>query len=207
MKSNIILSILLIFFASCRSSTNADGKLITKENELTVTPIFKGCYFLEKHREDGMFFLFDIVLTNNTKTSLEFWTLTAAPIVNIVIDPDKLDFFIPSFSTNSPVIIKLDHGQEFVVPVILNRNDTTRLNSLRFGFIISKPKYKGGFHKELDIKIDPKDELFEMRNEKKNVIWSKTTEIHPLMNQFRYQIRTIVNDSTYSIVPRERLFK
>ena len=207
MKSHLILSIILIFSASCRNSTNADPKILTNENDLTVTPMFKGCYFLENHRDDGMFFLFDIILSNNTKTSLEFWTLTAAPIANIVIDPDQLDFFIPSFSRNQPVIITLDRGQEFVVPVILNRNDTTRLNSLRFGFIILKPRYKGGFHKELDHKINPIDELYEMRNTKENVIWSQTTEIHPLMNEFRYQIRTLINDSTYSIVPRERLFR
>jgi hypothetical protein len=172
-----------------------------------VTPVFKGFYFLGSHYEYGKFILFDIILSNHTKTQLEFWTLSAAPSANIVIDPDTLDFFIPTFSSNSPVRIKLDPGQEFVVPVILNRNDSIRLNSLRFGFIILKPKYKIGFNKELDRRKDPKDELLEMRNSKENVIWSHMIEFHPLMNEFRYQIRTIINDSTYSIVPREIIYK
>ena len=207
MKSYLLIIAILIFSVSCRNYTDTSPKISINKSEVTVTPMFKGFYFLGTHREYGYFILFDIILTNNTKTPLEFWTLSAAPTANIVIDPDKLDFFIPTFSANGPVIVKLDPGQEFVVPVILNRNDTTKLNFLRFGFIVLKPKYKMGFSKELDIRKDPKNELLEMRNRKENVIWSQMTEIHPLMNNYRYQIRTIINDSTYSLTPRERLYK
>jgi hypothetical protein len=208
MKTHLaLLSLIIIvsFYSCLKYEKKDDYKIKNAENELTVTPIFKGSYFLEEDRDCGAFFLFDIKLINNTTSRLEFWTLSAAPTVNVVIDPDQLDFFIPQISRNIPRIIRLETNQEFVVPVALIKNDSVRIDSLRFGFIINKPKYKFGFPKSLDIIKDPKEELIEMRNEKKNVIWSKKMNLFG-WNEFLYEIRNIINDSTYSVIPRQRLF-
>jgi hypothetical protein len=182
-----------------------DNNIKNKENELTVTPIYQGSYFLDRDKYHGSFFLFEVKITNNTTTRLDFWTLSAAPIANVVIEPDQLVFFIPHISRNVPKIIKLEPNQEFVVPVALYKYDSVRVDSLRFGFIINKPKYKDVDPKSLEIIKDPRDELLEMRNEKINVIWSKKVRLFGY-NEFLYEIRNIINDSIYSVLPKRRLY-
>jgi hypothetical protein len=206
MKKLLIESFLMIIsLSSCITYSTEESKKTTTQNNLSVIPEYKGSYFLGNHREYGTFFIFEIKLINNTKSSIEFWTLTAASTANIVIEPDTLNFFIPQFSGNDPTIINLKPEQEFVVILALNRNDTIRINSLRFGFILYEPVYKSKFPKKLDYELNPKEELYKMRKEKKNVIWSKNIDLYQ-GNEYRYQIRTTINDSTYSIIPRKRLF-
>ncbi len=132
-------------------------------------------------------------------------TLSAAPIANVVIDPNKLAILIPQISGNTPKIIKLEPNQEFVVPVTLYKYDSVKIDSLRFGFIINKPKYKVGDPKTLEIKKNIMDELIEMRNENKSTVWSKKVMLFE-WNEFLYEIRNIINDSTYSVIPKQRLY-
>ena len=199
--------LIILSLSSCLRHEKEDNGIIKKGgSELTVIPIHKGNYFKGSNRSYGTFYSYDIKVINNTTSRFEFWTLSAAPEINVVIDPDKLDFFIPSFSRNVPQIITLEPNQEFVVPIILSKNDSVRIDSIRFGFIIYKPEYKVGFPKSLDFEKNPKDKLNEMRMINENVIWSHKLRLFE-SNEFRYEIRTILNDSTFYVISKQRLYQ
>lgn len=211
MRKLYFFPILAIAIVSCKSSNPEMKKInmLKEKTELEVDSKYRGSYFHENDNDTSAFFLFDVILTNYTKKEVEFWTLTCTPQANVVINSDLLNFFIPQCYGNGPRLIKLSPNQQFVVPIVLQvgKHDKNGLGSqFSFGFIINKPKYKLGLNKTLDYAKDPFRELVEMRRTKENTIWSKSFDIFG-DNYFLYEIRNIINDSTYSSVPRQRLIE
>jgi hypothetical protein len=209
MRTLLILSsfTLAVIFCSCSKHKNIESKIKNEKTDLSVNPIFRGRYFHVNDKDSSTYFLFDIKLTNYTKSEIEFWTSSAAPEINVVVDNDYLNFFIPEINTNLPRLIRLKPNQEFLVPIVLLKSRHQRITSpIRFGFIINKPKYRFGLNKSPYTGQDPLTELFDMRKDKKNVIWSEPTDLFA-SNEFRYEIRSIINDSTFCILPRRKLIE
>jgi hypothetical protein len=196
---------LLIYICACSEPEKRFSGIKYEEGKVIVIPTFRGRYFHDNDKDSSTFFLFDVKLINHSKSQIEFWTLTCSPSVNVLIDSDQLNFFIPECSGNSIKIIKLNPNQEFLMPIVLQYSGIYKdINSpIRFGFIIDKPKYKG-LSKQPAFDRDPRDELYEMRKSKKNVIWSEPVDLFST-NNYLYEIRTIMNDSIFSSTPRKKL--
>lgn len=211
MRKLYFIPILAFALVSCKYSKpeikNIDIPI--ERTELEVAPKYRGSYFHENDNDTSAFFLFDIILTNYTKKEVEFWTLTCTPQANVVINSDLLNFFIPQCNSNGPRLIKLSPNQQFIVPIVLqsSAHNIKGLGSqFKFGFIVNEPKYKIGLDKTLDPTQIPYDELMRMRRTKENTIWSKPFDLFG-DNYFLYEIRNIINDSTYFSVSKHRLIE
>jgi hypothetical protein len=205
MRILIACLVFLTFLFFCNCSKKIELK--KPDTTLKVKPTFRGRYFTDNDKDRSTFFLFDVKLINHTDSIISFWTFSSAPGINVLIDNDQLSFLIPEISRNVPRIIWLEPNQEFLVPVVIYKNGYKRINSMiRFGFIVYKPIYKSGLKKTLDFDHDPMIELEEMRIKKENIIWSDPIDIFG-SNEFLYEIRTDIDDSTFKVLPKSRLYE
>lgn len=146
-------------------------------------------------RDRNIYYLIDIKLINNLNKDFEFYTLTCGVLVNFVTDSKQVNFLYHNCSADQALLINLRPEQEYSVSTILVRNkNLSNFNySVRFGFILSKPKT--GPIKNYDIVSD----LKLLREKQENVIWSDPVLL-TVTNFNSFEIRDIINDSTYSII-------
>lgn len=146
-------------------------------------------------RDRNIYYLVDIKLINGLNKDFEFYTLTCGVLVNFVTDSKQINFLYHNCSVDQALLINLRPEQEYSVSTILVRNkNLSNFNySVRFGFILSKPKT--GPIKNYDIVSD----LKLLREKQENVIWSDPVLL-TVTNFNSFEIRDIINDSTYSII-------
>jgi rRNA-processing protein FCF1 len=97
-------------------------------------------------------------------------------------------------------LVKLKPQQEYVIPVIALRNRYMQgfLHNVRFGFIFNERKSKP-FNKNTPLTNEVIiSELQTLREKQENVIWSDPVTL-TATNFQQYEIRDVINDSTYSI--------
>jgi hypothetical protein len=191
-----ILIILICFSCSDNAGNNRNNvKIGKKESKLVLTANLKASY----SNDFNYYYLVELKLINNTKTECEFYSLTCGSLINVLTDSKQVSFLYHNCPTNFGVLIKLLPNQEYSIPVILYRNkymQSFKFN-VKFGFIINKPK-SGPFSKNSSL---TNQEIFAelklMREKQENVIWTDPI-ILTTTNYSPYEIRNIINDSTYS---------
>jgi hypothetical protein len=190
----IYILVFSTFILSCNNHSQSNIKVTKndkKESDLIFKVVQKGGY----HSSDVNYYYFvDLKLVNNTDKRFDFITMTCASLINIVTDSKHLQFLIPNCSANHFTIIRLKPKQEYVLPAVLFQNSQSEFNTdnIRFGFILAQVD-------DFDRKGDksPVDQLEEMRENKENVIWSESIDLS-VTTYHPYQIRTIINDTTFS---------
>jgi hypothetical protein len=201
MKSLTKFLILFIFF-SCSNNKKINNNNVNigkKETKLVLTATLKASYsnFINSN-DRNYYYLVELKLINNTKSECEFYTLTCGGLVNVLTDSGQVNFLYDNCSTNFGVVVKLLPNQEYSIPAILFRNKYMEgfRSSVKFGFIIIKPKVS------VLSKSLTNEEIFEelkiMRGKKENIIWADPI-ILTTTNCSPYEIRNIINDTTYSI--------
>jgi hypothetical protein len=204
MKSLIKFLILFIFFSCSNNKENSNNNVNTgkKETKLVLTASLKASYLNFINPNDkNYYYLVELKLINNAKSECEFYTLTCGGLVNVLTDSGQVSFLYDNCSTNFGVVVKLLPNQEYSIPTILFRNKNMEgfRSNVKFGFIIIKPK-SGVLSKTLTSQ-EILDELKLMREKRENIIWAEpivltTTNCSP------YEIRNIINETTYSITTK-----
>jgi hypothetical protein len=205
MKSLSRVFILLLCF-SCNNHSEKikdHPKIDKKEGKLVVVANLVASYTnYSNPRDRNYYYLVDVKLINNTNKECEFYTLICGSLVNIITDSRQVSFLYHNCSVDLAVLIKLNPKQEYSVATILLRNKYMNAfnHNVRFGFIISKPKT--GFGKNIPItNHEIVSDLKLMREKQENVIWSDPVVLSAI-NFNPYEIRNIINDSTYSMSTR-----
>lgn len=205
MKSLVrVLFVLLCF--SCNDhleKSNNSPKIDMKEDKLIFTAKLIASFTNYSNQNDrNYYYLVDVKLINNTNEECEFYTFTCGSLINIITDSKQVNFLYHNCSADLATLIKLNPRQEYSVDVILLRNKYMNgfNTNVKFGFIINKPKTKFG-RKIPTTNHEILSELKLMREKQENVIWSDpvsltATSFNP------YEIRNIINDSTYSMSTR-----
>jgi hypothetical protein len=205
MNSLIQLLILLVCF-SCSDNSEISykkSKINKNESKLLLTASLKASYSNFSNPNDRYYYyLVEVKLINNTDEVYDFYTLSCSSLINIITDSKELSFLYHICSNEHSVLVRLKPKQEYSIPVILLSKKYVKSfgfsYNTRFGFIISEPK--SGLLKKNIPMTDQKitSELKSMREKQENVIWSDPVILST--NNFKpYEIRNIINDSTYSM--------
>jgi hypothetical protein len=199
--------LLLIVMLSCLScsgnlETHKESLLMpTKESGLFLTANLLACYSNYSNPNDkNYYYLLELSLKNQTNNEYEFYTLSCGSLVNIVTDSKQLGFLYHNCSKNYGVLVKLKPQQEYNIPVIVLRNRYMQgfLHNVKFGFIFNERK-STPFNKNTPLTNEEIiSELQALREKQENVIWSDPVPL-TATNFKQYEIRDIINDSTYSI--------
>lgn len=199
--------LLLIVVLSCLScsgdmDTHKESLIMpTKESGLFLTAKLLACYSNYSNPNDkNYYYLVELSLYNNTDTEYEFYTLSCGSLVNVLTDSKQLGFLYHNCSKDYGVLAKLKPRQEYVIPVIALRNRYMQgfLHNVRFGFIFYERK-STPFNKKTPLTNEEIiSELQTLREKQENVIWSEPVPL-TATNYKQYEIRDIINDSTYSI--------
>jgi len=190
--------ILLLLCFSCNNNIEKEKdptKIVKKEEKLFVEANLIASYInYTNPRDRNLYYLVDIKLINNSNKDCDFYTLICGALVNIVTDSKQLSFLYHNCSANQASLIKLHPKQEYSVSTILVRNKyiSNFNHNVRFGFILNKPKTGPITNHEIVT------DLKSLREKMENVIWSDPV-ILTATNYNSYEIRDIINDSTYSI--------
>lgn len=190
-----VLILLLCFSCNDNSEKIKDPKIARKEDKLVVKANLVASYSnYSNPRDRNYYYLVDVKLINNTNKECEFYTLICGSLVNIITDSGQLSFLYHNCSSDLAALIKLHPKQEYSVAVILVRNKYIKEfnHNVRFGFIISKPK-TGPITNHAIV-----SDLKSMREKQENAIWSAPV-ILTATNSNSYEIKNIINDSTYSM--------
>lgn len=192
------LLLLLICFSCNRNSVtiNEFPKKHRKEEKLILKAELVASYANYSNPKDkNYYYLINVKLINQTNKDCNFYTLLCGSLINIVTDSRQINFLYHNCSVDLASLIKLQPEQIYSIDAILLRNKyvSTFNPSVRFGFIISKPK-SGSFTNNEIVSC-----LKQMREKQENVIWSDPV-ILTMTNSMTYEIRNIINDSTYTIV-------
>jgi hypothetical protein len=206
MKSLTKFLILLIFFSCSNNKENNKNNVNigNKESKLVLTASLKASYSNFVNSNDkNYYYLVELKLINNTKTECEFYTLTCGGLVNVLTDSRQVNFLYDNCSTNFGVVVKLLPNQEYSIPVILLRNKSMQgfRSSVKFGFIINKPKSSVLSKNSSLTNQEIFDELKLMREKQENIIWADPI-ILTTTNCSPYEIRNIINETTYSITTK-----
>ena len=173
----------------------------TKESGLFLTANLLACYSNYSNPNDkNYYYLLELSLKNQTSTEYEFYTLSCGSLVNVVTDSKQLGFLYHNCSKNYGVLVKLKPQQEYNIPVIVLRNRYMQgfLHNVKFGFIFNERK-STPFNKNTPLTNEEIiSELQALREKQENVIWSDPVPL-TATNFKQYEIRDIINDSTYSI--------
>jgi len=198
----LIISLILILNSAYAQTTDSLMKLKQVEKikylfsyedkepiGIGVKAVVKAVYSLPQE-EETHYFLVEVKLINNSDTLLESVTYSCTTYINIIYDTDKLKLFKFPCAGNYPIVLKLKPKQEFSIPILLKSKPDTSvsLDPVRFGFVVLNPKI-------IDF-TNVHDKLIEIREKRENVIWSDPIYFDPA-NGRPYEIKTIVNDSTY----------
>lgn len=192
----IFFSLLICFSCDKNSKKGNDNPTgIKKEEKIFVEANLVASFINYTNPGDrNIYYLVDIKLINTLNKDCEFYTLTCGALVNIVTDSKQLKFLYHNCSFDQALLITLHPGQEYSVSTILLRNKyISNFNyNVRFGFILSKPKPGPTTNHAIvtDLKL--------FRENQENVIWSDPV-ILTATNFNSFEIRDIINDSTYSI--------
>jgi hypothetical protein len=114
----ILIFILIMEILSCDSKKGKNREVDSqnKKTELEVIPKFKGSFFNPNNKDSSIYFIFDVILTNYTRSDIELWTLYCTPQANVLFDSDQYDFLIPRCSGNGPKLVRLSPNQQLLVP-------------------------------------------------------------------------------------------
>lgn len=197
MKSVVKIIIILICF-SCSENSGTDKNNVRpgkRESKLVLTANLKASY----SNDFNYYYLVDLKLINKTSTECEFYSLTCGSLINVLTDSKQVSFLYHNCPTNFGILVKLLPNQEYSIPVILFRKKYVQSfkYDVKFGFIINKPKSRP-FSKNSSL-TDQEifAELKSMREKQENVIWTNPILL-TTTNYSPYEIRNIINDSTYS---------
>jgi hypothetical protein len=191
-----VLILLLCFSCSDNSEKIEDHPAIAKKEDKLVLKANLVASFsnYSNPRDRNYYYLVDVKLINNTNKESEFYTLICGSLVNIITDSKQVSFLYHNCSVDLAALIKLHPKQEYSVHLILVRNkyNNNFNHNVRFGFILSKPK-TGPITNHAIV-----SDLKSMREKQENAIWSDPV-ILTATNSNSYEIKNIVNDSTYSM--------
>ncbi len=202
MKQLLVIVILSCLSCSGNLETHKESLLMpTKESGLFLTANLLACYSNYSNPNDkNYYYLLELSLKNQTNTEYEFYTLSCGSLVNVVTDSKQLGFLYHNCSKNYGVLVKLKPQQEYNIPVIVLRNRYMQgfLHNVKFGFIFNERK-STPFNKNTPLTNEEIiSELQALREKQENVIWSDPVPL-TATNFKQYEIRDIINDSTYSI--------
>lgn len=202
MKQLLLIVILSCLSCSGNLETHKESLLMpTKESGLFLTANLLACYSNYSNPNDkNYYYLLELSLKNQTNNEYEFYTLSCGSLVNIVTDSKQLGFLYHNCSKNYGVLVKLKPQQEYNIPVIVLRNRYMQgfLHNVKFGFIFNERK-STPFNKNTPLTNEEIiSELQALREKQENVIWSDPVPL-TATNFKQYEIRDIINDSTYSI--------
>lgn len=202
MKQLLLIVILSCLSCSGNLETHKESLLMpTKESGLLLTANLLACYSNYGNPNDkNYYYLLELSLNNQTDTEYEFYTLSCGSLVNVVTDSKQLGFLYHNCSKNYGVLVKLKPQQEYNIPVIVLRNRYMQgfLHNVKFGFIFYERK-STPFNKNTPLTNEEIiSELQALREKQENVIWSDPVPL-TATNFKQYEIRDIINDSTYSI--------
>jgi hypothetical protein len=206
MKSLIKFLILFLFF-SCSNNKETEinnVKIGKKDPKLVLTACLKASYSNFVNSNDkNYYYLVELKLINNATSECEFYTLTCGGLVNVLTDSRQVNFLYDNCSTNFGVVVKLLPNQEYSIPVILLRNKNMQgfRSSVKFGFIISKPKSSVLSKNSSLTNQEIFDELKLLREKQENIIWANPIVLTST-NCSPYEIRNIINETTYSITTK-----
>ncbi len=192
-----IITASLILFSCNNSSVNerkTESKLAKNDSSLVLKAIYKGTCVNFSDEKHESYYLAEINLINNTDSICEFITFTCYTSANYIISPKGYSIFGHWCSSNLEVPIKLKPDQEFSFPIIFSRTKDYDSNDeqVKFGFILLTRK---------DLLSQYKDtfEVFDsLRKYQTNVIWSEPITLESLTQREYWDIRQIINDTTYS---------
>lgn len=202
MKQLLLIVILSCLSCSGNLETHKESLLMpTKESGLFLTANLLACYSNYSNPNDkNYYYLLELSLKNQTNNEYEFYTLSCGSLVNIVTDSKQLGFLYHNCSKNYGVLVKLKPQQEYNIPVIVLRNRYMQgfLHNVKFGFIFNERK-STPFNKNTPLTNEEIiSELQALREKQENIIWSDPVPL-TATNFKQYEIRDIINDSTYSI--------
>jgi len=197
MKSLSKVLILLLCF-SCNNHSEkiiVKPKVVRNADRLILKANLVATYAnYSNQRDRNFYYLVDLRLINNSNNECEFYTLICGSLVNIITDSRQISFLYHNCSADLASLIKLKPRQEYSVSAILVRNKYlgTFNPNVRFGFIISKPKKGAITNHEIVTRLKA------LRENPENAIWSDPV-ILTATNSYTYEIKDIINDSTYSV--------
>ena len=199
-----LLLIVVLSCLSCSGNIETRKEILlmpTKESGLFLTGNLLACYSNYSNPNDkNYYYLVELSLKNQTNTDYEFYTLSCGSLVNVVTDSKQLGFLFHNCSKNYGVLVKLKPQQEYNIPVIVLRNRYMQgfLHNVKFGFVFCERK-STPFNKKTPLTNEEIiSELQDLREKQENVIWSDPVPL-TATNFKQYEIRDIINDSTYSI--------
>lgn len=204
MKSIAKVLILSLLCFSCNNHSEKrinSPKINMKEDKLIFTADLIASYTnYSNPRDRNYYYLVETKLVNNTGKECDFYTLTCGSLVNIITDSKQVSFLYHNCSSDLAALITLKPKQEYSIDVILlrNKNMANFNHNIRFGFVISSPKKKpfGSDYHITNHEII--SELKLMREKQENIIWSDPVVL-TATNYNPFNIRNIINDSTYSM--------
>lgn len=106
---------LLSFFAFCSNSPTISNN---KKPDLNVEFSLKGSYNLSKS-DSSYYYLVDLKLTNNSDSTIEFWTLSCSFSFNLVSESPDFKIMSNDCFKNVPRLIKLKPKESLIAPTIL----------------------------------------------------------------------------------------
>jgi hypothetical protein len=189
----------LLIFISCFScSDNSKNDKINpgidqKDPKLVLYAVLKASYSNYINKNDrNYYYLVELRLINNSRSEIQFYTLTCSSLVNIITDSNDVSFLYHNCTTNIAVLVTLKPNQEYSLPVILIRNKYFKWYNpeIRFGFLLNKTK-SGPFAKNQKLtNQEIISELNSLREKQENVIWSLPVAL-TATNYSPYEIREI----------------
>jgi hypothetical protein len=189
--------IVLVLCISCNDKS--------KENHKNIIPARKNLLLTAKLDASfsdvrNYYYLIDLRLKNKTKSTCEFYTLSCGSLINILTDSKDVSFLYHNCPSNIGILVRLKPDQEYSIPIILLRPCYHQVHDfdVKFGFIINKPRTKLLSKNEFPGDQEIFNELKQMRTKQENVIWSEPIVL-TTTNYCPYEIRNILNDSTYTV--------
>jgi hypothetical protein len=198
MKYLLYILVVLAATVSCINSSKSERISTSEQNKksssIVLEAIFKGTFVDFSNEQNNTYYLADVNLINYTDSICEFIVYTCQTAENYLIDSKEYTIFGHWCAGNYPGPITLKPNQEFSVPIIFSRNkDKGSSDQIRFGFIALTPKYLYSQTKR-EIEI-----LYSWRKSQTNIIWSEPITLESFYTG-RWDIRQIINDSTYAKV-------
>lgn len=168
MKSSFIL----LTIASLLFPHSGEKKEIINGPDVSIMATIRACYELELNdsiprveNADIYFYLLEVKLVNNSKSSVDFLTYSCATIGNIVVNQKFIKVCANRCVNNQVTTIKLEPGQEFSVTAILRTNRVYSRSKIKIGWILLTYKNTGSpgnFNEALE----------RSRSRFENVLWS-----------------------------------
>jgi hypothetical protein len=193
----IIVSLILISFSNSSVVERKGEAVSIKENSsLVLKAIFKGTYVNFSNENRDTYYLAEVNLINNTDSICEFITHTCYSAINYIISPKGYSILGHWCSGDSERPIKLKPNQVFSSPIIFCITDSFDYKDyqVRFGFILLTPKALFSQYK------DSWEVWDSLRKNQTNVIWSEPITRESVTQSLDWDIRQIINDTTYSVL-------